>query len=80
MDSVEQIEQAIDSLPADEFSRLAAWLRERAQQRWDDQMDRDSASGKLDFLFDEAESERNALPQRSVMYESPQRRYATARR
>ncbi len=26
-------------------------------ERWDDQMDRDSSVGKLDFLFDEAESE-----------------------
>ncbi len=27
------------------------------QTRWDEQMDRDSAAGKLDFLFREAESE-----------------------
>lgn len=27
----------------------------RAQERWDEQMDRDSSAGKLDFLFEEAE-------------------------
>lgn len=32
---------------------------DRAQEhtRWDEQMDRDSSSGKLDFLFEEAERE-----------------------
>jgi hypothetical protein len=29
----------------------------REQERWDEQMDRDSSAGKLDFLFEEAESE-----------------------
>jgi hypothetical protein len=29
----------------------------REQRRWDEQMDADSVAGKLDFLFDEAESE-----------------------
>jgi hypothetical protein len=29
----------------------------REQTRWDDQIDNDSAGGKLDFLFSEAERE-----------------------
>jgi hypothetical protein len=29
----------------------------REQRRWDQQLDADSSAGKLDFLFDEAESE-----------------------
>jgi hypothetical protein len=33
--------------------RLLDWFR----TRWDNQMDQDSASGKLDFLFSEAENE-----------------------
>jgi hypothetical protein len=33
------------------------WFRAREQARWDEQLDADSASGKLDFLFAEAESE-----------------------
>jgi hypothetical protein len=57
MDRVEEIEAEIASLPPEEYLRLAEWFRMREQTRWDDQMDRDSATGKLDFLFDEAESE-----------------------
>ena len=57
MDRVEQIEEAISSLPAEEYRRLSQWLREFEQQRWDAQMDQDSATGKLDFLFEEAQTE-----------------------
>jgi hypothetical protein len=57
MDRVQEIEAAITSLPPDEYRRLVEWFRAREQTRWDEQMDRDSASSKLDFLFSEAESE-----------------------
>ncbi|MBI4904099.1 MAG: hypothetical protein HY820_10720 [Acidobacteria bacterium] len=45
------------TLPPEDFRRLAKWLRELEQSRWDEQMDRDSIRGKLDFLFQEAEDE-----------------------
>ena len=57
MDRVEEIEAAIANLPPEDYGRLVAWFRAREQTRWDDQMDRDSAAGKLDFLFSEAETE-----------------------
>ena len=57
MDRVEEIEAAINSLPPEEYRRLAEWFRELEQRRRDEQMDRDSAAGRLDFLFEEAESE-----------------------
>jgi hypothetical protein len=57
MDRVEEIEAAIASLPPEEFRRIAQWLYERDQSLWDEQLDSDSASGKLDFLFEEAERE-----------------------
>ncbi|MGA2590472.1 MAG: hypothetical protein ABSH32_11185 [Bryobacteraceae bacterium] len=57
MDRIEEIEAAINSLPPEEFWLLAQWFRELDQARWDAQMDRDSSAGKLDFLFEEAESE-----------------------
>ena len=57
MDRVEEIETAIQALPPEEYHRLVQWFRAREQARWDDQMDRDSASGKLDFLFEEADRE-----------------------
>ena len=57
MDRVEEIEAAIDGLPAEEFRRIVQWFHEREQRHWDEQMDADSSSGKLDFLFEEAENE-----------------------
>jgi hypothetical protein len=57
MDRVEEIEAAISSLPPEDYQRLAQWFRELDQTRWNEQIDRDSATGKLNFLFDEAEQE-----------------------
>jgi hypothetical protein len=57
MSRVEEIEAAIDGLPPEEYGRIVQWFRAREQKRWDEQMDADSLAGKLDFLFDEAESE-----------------------
>ncbi|HEV3332335.1 MAG TPA: hypothetical protein VG096_15200 [Bryobacteraceae bacterium] len=58
MDRVEEIEAAISGLEPEEYGRLVQWFREREQARWDEQMDRDSSAGKLDFLFKkEAEDE-----------------------
>jgi hypothetical protein len=57
MDRVEEIEAAIDGLPPEEYRRIVQWLQVREEQRWDEQMDRDSSAGKLDFLFEEVESE-----------------------
>jgi hypothetical protein len=56
MDRVEEIEAAIDGLPPAEYRRIIRWLRVREGER-DEQMDRDSSAGKLDFLFEEVEIE-----------------------
>jgi hypothetical protein len=58
--TVEEIEAAIGSLTHEEFLRLIDRLYEREQQEWDTQMDRDAASGKLDFLREEANRERGS--------------------
>ena len=57
MDRVEEIEAAIDGLTHEEYRRIIQWFRVRDQERWDDQLDSDSSTGKLDFVFNEAESE-----------------------
>ena len=43
-----------------ERAKLAAWLARKESQEWDAQMDADSASGKLDFLFNDADAERKS--------------------
>ena len=57
MDRVEEIEAAINGLPPEQYQRLVQWFQALEQRRWDDRMDRDSAAGKLDWLFGEAERE-----------------------
>jgi hypothetical protein len=70
MDRVEEIAAAIDGLPPEEYRRIVQWFRVREQERWDEQMDRDSSTGKLDFLFEEAESEIS----KGLLREWPQRK------
>ena len=53
MSRLEEIEAAISGLPPEEYQRLVEWFHRLEQARWDEQMDRDSAAGKLDFLFAE---------------------------
>jgi hypothetical protein len=59
MDRVEEIESAIENLPPEDFTRIARWFRDRDHELWDRELDADSASGRLDFLFEEAENESN---------------------
>jgi hypothetical protein len=60
MNTVEEIEQAAERLVPSEFARLASWVSARYHDLWTRQMERDAAAGKLDFLFNEAETERHA--------------------
>jgi len=58
MTSIEQIEQAVASLPLDEYRQFRNWFIERDWAAWDQQIEADSISGKLDFLRREAEEEK----------------------
>ena len=57
MDRVEEIEAAVSRLAPVEYQRFVEWFHAREQARWDGQIDRDSSTGKLDFLFEQAEGE-----------------------
>ncbi|MCX5859845.1 MAG: hypothetical protein NT056_08130 [Proteobacteria bacterium] len=41
-------------MPEKEYSQFRQWFLERDWERWDRQIDADSASGRLDFLAREA--------------------------
>ena len=56
---VTEIMEAIENLPEKEYSLLRQWFVERDQQRWDKQIELDSASKKLDFLVKEALDEKS---------------------
>ena len=60
MSRVEELERAIEQLTPEEFAEIARRVNAIEQKRWDEQLDRDSAVGKLDFLIEEAEAERRS--------------------
>ena len=57
--SVEEIKSAIASLSQEDYTRLRDWFSERDWEKWDEEIERDSAAGKLDSLVKEAVAEKN---------------------
>ncbi len=57
MSNIDEIKKTIETLPAEEYNKLRQWFSERDWLRWDEQIELDSESGKLDFLIKEAEQE-----------------------
>ncbi len=56
--SLAEIKQAVTQLPPQEVTALTAFLVELDSAAWNKQIEADSTSGKLDFLFEEADKER----------------------
>ena len=54
MSTVEEIKEAIAALPKSDYVRLRKWFTETDWQKWDEQIEADAKSGKLDFLIEEA--------------------------
>ncbi|MFH0959291.1 MAG: hypothetical protein V1897_11365 [Pseudomonadota bacterium] len=51
---LEEIKETIQSLPENEYDQFRRWFSEIDWQKWDEEIEEDSDSGKLDSLFDEA--------------------------
>jgi hypothetical protein len=54
MHNVDEIEAAILKLSPEEFAKLRDWLVEQDAQRWDEQIEADAKSGRLDELGEKA--------------------------
>lgn len=54
MNNVQEIEAAIQKLPAEGLAALRAWFAEYDAAQWDRQLEEDVAEGRLDKLADEA--------------------------
>ena len=50
MSTVHEIERAIQLLPPGDLAALRAWFLEFDAQAWDEQFEKDVASGRLDQL------------------------------
>lgn len=57
MNTRSEVESAIKQLPESEVRDLAKWLQDYLYERWDEQIEADLASGKLDRLIAEAKSD-----------------------
>lgn len=55
--TLEQIESAILQLSPDEYKKLIEWFADLDYQRWDEQLEKDIADGKLEALAHEALAE-----------------------
>ena len=56
--SLAEIKTAVHQLSPEELAELTAFILDQEEgDAWDKQMERDAAAGKLDFLFEEAETE-----------------------
>jgi hypothetical protein len=58
--SLTEIKSAVRDLSPKELAELTAFISEQDNAVWREQMEQDAASGKLDFLFQEADKERQA--------------------
>jgi hypothetical protein len=52
--TIHEIEQAITELSPREMARFREWFEEFDAQAWDEQIERDASSGKLDNLANKA--------------------------
>nr|VFK42255.1 MAG: hypothetical protein BECKSD772F_GA0070984_111811 [Candidatus Kentron sp. SD]VFK48161.1 MAG: hypothetical protein BECKSD772E_GA0070983_11156 [Candidatus Kentron sp. SD]VFK77677.1 MAG: hypothetical protein BECKSD772D_GA0070982_10016 [Candidatus Kentron sp. SD] len=60
MQTAEQIQARIETLPHAEYIKLVHWFYERDQEIWDREIENDAGLGKLDFLMEEAIEEKSA--------------------
>jgi hypothetical protein len=58
MKIVKEIQDAIKKLPKDDYVHLRQWFIESDWEKWDNQIEYDYCSGKLDFLIQEVESDK----------------------
>jgi hypothetical protein len=52
--TVSEIEKAVAELSPEELARFREWFEEFDAQAWDEQIEADAKSGKLDSLADQA--------------------------
>jgi hypothetical protein len=54
---IKEIESAIAQLPSSELAELAKWFEEFHAQVWDEQLEQDVKTGRLDALLKQAEQD-----------------------
>ncbi|MBN2524492.1 MAG: hypothetical protein JXB24_14560 [Bacteroidales bacterium] len=54
MTKIKEIENAVESLPDNDYRNFRKWFYHRDWEKWDHQIIMDSKNGKLDFMKKEA--------------------------
>jgi hypothetical protein len=52
--SIQEIEQAVSSLPREEFALFREWFDEFDARKWDTQFEADAKAGKLNKIAEQA--------------------------
>ena len=60
MTTIEEIEKAVTKLTPEQLAKFRAWLDEYQERLFDEQIERDAKSGKLDKLAAEARTKYRA--------------------
>jgi len=55
--SVQELEQAVVSLPADDLAAFAKWFDEFRSQAWEEQIANDARAGRFDALIQRAKQQ-----------------------
>jgi len=66
MTKVQALEEEIGKLSAPELAELREWFAERDAEEWDQEIERDAASGKLDKLFEKSLADHQAGKSREI--------------
>jgi hypothetical protein len=54
MTKIEEIEEAVSALPPNDLARFRAWFEAFDAERFDERIERDIRTGKLDAIAEEA--------------------------
>jgi hypothetical protein len=57
MNTLQRIEEEIQSLPFDQVDTLQTWLDDYKATLWDKQIEKDAKHGKLDSLMNQAKAD-----------------------
>jgi hypothetical protein len=57
MNNIKDIQKEINKLSQEDFNKLRDWILEKEWASWDEEIENDSVSGKLDFMVEEAKDD-----------------------
>jgi hypothetical protein len=67
MTNLPEVKAAIKQLSKDDIRRLTVWLQSYLDEIWDQQIEADFTSGKLDYLLSQAELDITAKKVQDLM-------------